>query len=1535
MADRSLTAANTRERRTEDQARLLKWLEDELAQPAPATPPAPAAAPPAAPTSVLAGITAEPGAMVQRDIGVVKAGAAAWWDTFQTGTQNIADAIYGKAPQAWGDKIGQGTLGALQLFGTLGAGVGAAVRQAYKDYAPGKEGEVALPGGPNSPAAYLRTMFAAPALLLDPKMKAADPRALEAGLNEPVTYGELIDIITQFGVPAGVGAKVAGRGLQALRGQAAGRAATVPGPAVVPGAAAAAPPTPRAPDVSLTQAGAGIAQPGTVPAPAPPLPRTMGELMAQKGVPEAAGAKPAAAPPIAPGAPAPPRTMQDLMAEKGVPGAGPAATAAPPEVARPMTSGEVAAELRTQFERRPYEDPPSLIEGITRDETGGLIDQFGRPVDPVVGSALDERARLRAFERTPFDVARRTLAREGEAPPAVPEGALPSALEVGAARTGGPIPVITKAIEDTRTIIDEELARAEVEPAARAAEGDLPERTLDTMTEAIALTSPSGQMSARARAAAEERLRQSLFGKEGLQPEAVAQPTEQVALLRQAQELRDLADRGMSPVKHRRMADELEARAKALEPAVAPEAPTPPAAQRGAVDVGLLARMALGAAAGGAAGETPEERIMGAFAGLGLGAALNRRLAQRIVEGYKASGLADETGAIDLSKFTLRRPAVQAGEQPYQPNYARLVLTPELKHFSVKLHRLMKEETLARAGGVKSHDVTVERAHTLIRDGDVTLERLLDLPEDAMLTREEMTAGRLIGLRVREYAHKIHEGYKAGLIPDQELVDAVAVAGAISTNVRVAQKRVAQAQEASKIRLEFERPSYFRPEDIMRVANDIASNATAKQISQALDTIETPVAKQKAIELGALLPRAFLEVMYFMQLSGEAIPRNAIGVHIMPFEAMGRMALAPYLPRWGKGAGASPGEWPQVLPGTATQMWTAYQESVVDMFRMLRFWDPEARARLRTLEEEMGGGRQIEARQQAITSENFGGGLAVDWLGRVFSIPSRILGTTDATGKMLNARMWHRAEAYHQAAREGHLGADLTTRINELMQHPEQLSATSRERIQDFAERQTLTKNFDPQSLLGAVQRGWGTPWLDALWRWQVLPYYRTPARGLEATLERTPLLAFALDKTREDWGKSGFDRQIAESKMAFGVAAMGLFAYLESNAWITGDAPDDLNLAAQWEKELKWQRRSWWDPVADKWRSYEGLAPLSDLIAAGANMSAAGRRTAGDLTAMLSAGAVAIAGSLDTKQYTRTLSEWLSVMREGTTDDSKIEKFIALERRKLAGLVQPGILREIETGVDPAIRRARPSGAYGEGGIGSSLARELDVLVREWMSTIPGLSTIKDTEGRFLVPPDRDRIDGQPTMIETWPMIPFRSSTPTQDPLKLHLFGDLQGAGFAPFPEWIGGGRPVAEVGIGTRQEENVSAGVRMTPQEKDEYARQLTQVVRDPLGQTYRQALEAAVADPLYQEQATIGPSGTPRDGEKAQWLKRIDRDFHRWAEQAVLALSGPKGALTQEVERKQRERLLRPVPPAQKPAVREQLRTVPLGAGPQVAR
>lgn len=125
-------------------------------------------------------------------------------------------------------------------------------------------------------------------------------------------------------------------------------------------------------------------------------------------------------------------------------------------------------------------------------------------------------------------------------------------------------------------------------------------RSADTMSEAIAISSPSGRMSKAARKRAVARLSKELFGEGGLQPPEPEQPTKAESLRRQARELRELAKRGMKPRAYLMKAQELEAKADFLEQSGIKSDPEPSSAS-------LFEGSSAGDEAASALGEIPGE----------------------------------------------------------------------------------------------------------------------------------------------------------------------------------------------------------------------------------------------------------------------------------------------------------------------------------------------------------------------------------------------------------------------------------------------------------------------------------------------------------------------------------------------------------------------------------------------------------------------------------------------------------------------------------------------------------------------------------------------------------------------------------------------------------------------------------------------------------------------------------------------------------------------------------------------------------------
>lgn len=92
----------------------------------------------------------------------------------------------------------------------------------------------------------------------------------------------------------------------------------------------------------------------------------------------------------------------------------------------------------------------------------------------------------------------------------------------------------------------------------------LPERTLDTMSDSIALGSPNGSMSKRSKDAAMKRLGAALFGDYKPTPRVSTNVERATILCNQAADLRRMADAGMKPRSFRKQANAYEAEAALL-----------------------------------------------------------------------------------------------------------------------------------------------------------------------------------------------------------------------------------------------------------------------------------------------------------------------------------------------------------------------------------------------------------------------------------------------------------------------------------------------------------------------------------------------------------------------------------------------------------------------------------------------------------------------------------------------------------------------------------------------------------------------------------------------------------------------------------------------------------------------------------------------------------------------------------------------------------------------------------------------------------
>jgi hypothetical protein len=392
------------------------------------------------------------------------------------------------------------------------------------------------------------------------------------------------------------------------------------GPETTPGPPAAPPATP-APSVAPTEA------PPAIPATAPPIPpgTTIEDLLRQDLAQKRAARPPEPAPAerlagvaqdVFSRQPAPPQPsvvpanpslaeLQDAMralierrraaqapgevaAPPGMPAAGPqepvSAPTGPPVAPTPQ---ETVATLSDALNRMLAEEPAPAARDFPAEARGRRADLAGKFADylPSKGvtaadvAAMNNREQLLphardagldipkskdAFAKLRDAIAGEMQSREAAAPAGAPPPLEPSlfnpsaiqklidAQERGLKRPGG-----MPTFED----IQDAMRRLTGEKAPAAA----PEQPRAAINQSV--LSPSGRVSKRAEAAAKERIRQELFSPQGLeQPtQAAVQPSDIQALRAQAQQLRDLAARGMKPKAYAAKAAELEAQAARLE----------------------------------------------------------------------------------------------------------------------------------------------------------------------------------------------------------------------------------------------------------------------------------------------------------------------------------------------------------------------------------------------------------------------------------------------------------------------------------------------------------------------------------------------------------------------------------------------------------------------------------------------------------------------------------------------------------------------------------------------------------------------------------------------------------------------------------------------------------------------------------------------------------------------------------------------------------------------------------------------------------
>lgn len=1389
--------------------------------------------------------------------GVSSAAGSAAWDSFQHGVTNVAKAVYrGVNPAARIEDPfqvaahGQGLLGVLQIVTAPYAGFGAAAQQALANYSPGKEREVAFKGGPNSWVGYFRTMLGVPQLLLDPETRKQDPQLTVKMLEEDMTYGEFLNILTATatgfvvtpGTVRAVGRRIAGKG---------------PTEAPPPAPAPEAPPptTLRAPDASVTQL-AGGAPTQAAPAAPPPLPRTMGELQAQKGVPGAARGPELGPAPAGPTTGTPPKTMADLMAEKLAP-TPEAPTAAAPEGGMrelgPLTPEQVAEQLRLSLEQ------PSAAEGAAPKAGAETPEAAPPPKHPLVETyegAVTKAQEIidEAFSEdvaaavTPEEVAPEGVAAAAPETVPTPEGA--AAAAAPASKPTDKAPATMRPAE-----INRELDR--LEKRATAVNDQMLEagRGYEKPSETRTKTDPLSQeyFAVQDRAAA---LRQEIKARMG--PSALDRFPKGV--------------RGFGP------------------------------SERGSVSTELLARMAVGAAIGAVSGDE-ENAIRNGLIGLGVGAAVRGPLAAKL-----AVALKDQTGGIKWRS----RPAVSKAQEPYQPNYSHVQAEAEVLHVMKNVHRAVADQITEGMKRPTTHSETTKAAAELITSGEVTPDSVL---KGATVDIETLPA---YGKAVRDLAVgsaaevvRIAKAIEAGeAVPSGQIRQAGALTAELSVKAAVMKTRGGQFVEAFKIKTEdpgFIREASISPERVAEIADQMAPNATDAEFAKAILADARTPRVQEMMTFMQALPAALLEAMYGSMFSGVSILRNAFGTVVMAPLAIGARGAGSVIAR-AESLVHTPAS--RIVPGEAGGMLTAWWEGIHEQVSLMRSWKAWQEAA-------QGEGKLQEVHHSQRAIDRFADTLdpgpvqsIIRGVGQVIRKPLEVMNGTDASGKAIARRMELKAQAIRQATVEGLEGQALGTRVEEIMKDPAKLTHTARERVVEFGLEQTFTKDLEG-TIGGAIQRGWqgdgtggvGREWAQLVYRASVVPIFRTAVRIAEGQLDYSgnPVTSVLSKRFREDMLAGGARRQLAEGKMALGLTMTGLFIYMASQDWITGSAPEDPKKRALWGRP----EQSFWEPLSGQYRSFKGFAPLSAWIRASADLWRYSQELPEmDYTKLIGMHALLTLDNLESESWWLGVSDLVKVFTDKHGKDEMVDAAMDVARKRLAQW-SPGFLAEIEKGVDPAFRSSRPSGA-----IESPGWREYESLKARYATRTPFWSTVKNEQGRDLYPVQRDPLTGQPQMFDSWPFSVAPIQKDRRTPARNEI--DRLQPGGIPLPDHIGGN--VRATGIGLDPPRLAPAtGILLGRDERDRWEEIMTQQVKDPAGQHLLPAIEKLVQSPMY-----LGSKDKPTSDLRKRELLSHKIDWFK--ERAEDQLLKERPDLHAAVRGQQIEKRIQRQSPVDQPAARE---------------
>lgn len=790
--------------------------------------------------------------------------------------------------------------------------------------------------------------------------------------------------------------------------------------------------------------------------------------------------------------------------------------------------------------------------------------------------------------------------------------------------------------------------------------------------------------------------------------------------------------------------------------------------------------MAVGAAIGGTQGDTPEERIVYALGGM-IGMGFAGKLVGAFRKDPKIAPILDATN-----------PKMPGTSAPVD------VLDP--------VQRVIKASTPPAA--------------------TETVNKILRLDPTVQLTIEELRQGKQVEMstwaRLKEIADNMVDGE---IYPEGELKNTLAFGRTLHDNINNAGQRLGatggKGMERVKIKMG----------QIKQLATDWDPATGERELALAIKASGSIEKVGDFTRLYYAIPESVTQALYGAMLTGKSLVKNAVGnAPIVPIAIWDRSLAS--LKFW------DPNK-PMLseAPMGVIAMW----EGALDQIRILKDWR-NAWDKLGEQAHDLGAThvevspRGFEALAD-ISNDVGAGSLAkgFDFMNSAANLGPGIMARTDGMFKAINGRIATQWEAMQKAQAEGLQGGDYWNRVGSLVSDYSQLDPAALVRIKQFQDHQTFTTPFQSR-IMSALQTGPEDPWLNLAYRMTVLPFVRTPMRLAEIGAEYTPGLNLAAANFYKSWQEGGTSRGVAQARLATGSIIIGSFMWLGMQGTITGNMPAhpaDVPLEHGGRP-----KQSFWDPLAEKWRSYAGMEPLSTWISTGADLAyLVGQLPEYSAEKLLTAASVAISHNIAVSQFLTGISNLTDIMKAGSTD-SQWEKAGDVIRKDLEGFI-PAAGREIFGGAER--KHTMKTGAFDEqAGASGLLHRELRALMDDYARSL----SLYDEDTKT-IKTMRNMFTGDKLTNDTWPFNPFTTKPDQPAPWAAEI-RRLDGAGLKPLPDFIGGN---PSPGLGLKDQPGVP-GVRLTAPEKDRLEVLMTQVVQNSHGYL-TEALDNLVQSPLYQRQ------------------------------------------------------------------------------------